>query len=86
MAASGQNLDRLVSCFRAAKRSGRLLVIDAYQAYVLMQLAPLSKNIPQVAWDDVRISFAPHQVERLKAAGHHGSRTRDEREGPGIER
>ncbi len=72
VAASGQNLDRLVSCFRAAKRSGRLLVIDAYQAYVLMQLAPLSKNIPQVAWDDVRISFAPHQVERLKAAGLMG--------------
>jgi ribonuclease J len=69
VAASGQNLDRLVSCFRAARRSDRLLVIDAYQAYVLMQLAPLSKNIPQVGWDGVRVSFAPHQVQRLKAAG-----------------
>ena len=47
----------------------RLLVIDAYQAYVLMQLAPLSMNIPQVGWDGVRVSFAPHQVERLKVAG-----------------
>ncbi len=28
--ASGQNLDRLVSCYRAAKRTGRLLVIDPY--------------------------------------------------------
>ena len=72
VAASGQNLDRLVSCFRAARRSGRLLVIDAYQAYVLMQLAPLSKNIPQVGWDGVRVSFAPRQVERLKAAGKMG--------------
>jgi len=44
-------------------------VIDAYQAYVLMQLAPLSMNIPQVGWDGVRVSFAPHQVERLKVAG-----------------
>jgi len=69
VAASGQNLDRLVSCFRAAKRSGRLLAIDPYQAYVLMQLAPLSENIPQVGWDGVRVSFVPHQVERLKAAG-----------------
>ena len=69
MVASGQNVDRLVSCFRAAKRSGRLLVIDPYQAYVLMKLAPLSKNIPQFTWDDVRVSFAPHQVERLKEAG-----------------
>jgi len=69
VAASGQNLDRLVSCYRAARRSRRQLVVDAYQAYVLMKLAPLSKNIPQVSWDGVRVSFPPHQVERLKAAG-----------------
>lgn len=69
VAASGQNVDRLVSCFRAAKRSGRLLVIDPYQAYVLMKLAPLSRNIPQFTWDDVRVSFSPHQVKRLKDAG-----------------
>jgi len=55
VAASGQNLDRLVSCFRAAKRSGRQLVVDAYQAYVLMKLEPLSPNIPQVDWDGVRV-------------------------------
>ena len=67
--ASGQNLDRLVSCFRAARRSDRQLVIDPYQAFVLMKLAPLSKNIPQFTWEDVRVSFAPHQVERLKQAG-----------------
>jgi len=67
--ASGQNVDRLVSCFRAAKRSGRLLVIDPYQAYVLMKLTSLSKNIPQFSWEGVRVGFVPHQVERLKAAG-----------------
>ena len=67
--ASGQNLDRLVSCFRAARRSGRLLVIDSYQAYVLMKLSGLSKAIPQFTWDGVRVSFAPHQVSRLKEAG-----------------
>lgn len=69
VAASGQNLDRLVSCFRAAKRTGRLLVIDPYQAYVLMKLSGLSKAIPQFTWDGVRVSFAPHQVSRLKEAG-----------------
>jgi len=69
VAASGQNLDRLVSCFRAARRTGRQLVVDAYQAYVLLQLAPLSPNIPQVSWEGVRVKFAHHQVERLKEAG-----------------
>ncbi|HET6498645.1 MAG TPA: MBL fold metallo-hydrolase [Coriobacteriia bacterium] len=67
--ASGQNLDRVVSCFRAAKRTGRSLVIDPYQAYVLMKLAPLSERIPQFTWGEVLVSFAPHQVERLKSAG-----------------
>ena len=69
VAASGQNLGRLVSCFRAAKRSGRQLVVDAYQAYVLMKLRKLSPNIPQVDWEGVRVKFAPHQVRRLKDAG-----------------
>ncbi len=58
-----------MSCYRAAKRSGRLLVIDPCQAYVLRQLAPLSGSIPQFSWEGVRVSFPPHQVERLKAAG-----------------
>ena len=69
VAASGQNLDRLVSCFRAARRAGRQLVVDAYQAYVLRQLAPLSPNIPQVDWDGVRVKLAHHQVSRLERAG-----------------
>jgi len=69
VAASGQNLDRLVSCFRTSRRAGRQLVVDAYQAYVLKQLAPLSPNIPQVEWDGVRVKFAHHQVERLEQVG-----------------
>jgi ribonuclease J len=69
VAASGQNVDRLVSCYRAARRVGRQLVIDSYQAFVLMKLAELSPNIPQFTWRQVRVSFAPHQVRRLKAAG-----------------
>jgi len=69
VAASGQNVDRLVSCYKAARRSGRQLVIDAYQAYVLMKLAPLSANIPQFSWEAVRVSFLNHQVERLREAG-----------------
>jgi len=67
--ASGQNLDRLVSCYRAARRSGRLRVIDPYQAFVELKLAPLSSSIPQFLWEGVRVSLAPRQVERLTAAG-----------------
>jgi ribonuclease J len=72
VAASGQNLDRLVSCFRAARRARRQLVVDAYQAYVLRQLALLSPSIPQVDWNGVRVKFAHHQVQRLEQAGLMG--------------
>lgn len=67
--ASGQNLDRLVSCYRAAKRSGRLLVVSAYQAYVLRRLAPLSANIPQFEWPLVRVKFHRAHYKTMEAAG-----------------
>ena len=69
VAASGQNVDRLVSCYKAARHSGRQLVIDPHQAYVLYKLAELSSNIPQFAWEAVRVSFVGHQVKRLIEAG-----------------
>jgi hypothetical protein len=34
-----------------------------------MKLAPLSPSIPQFTWEGIKVSFAPHQVERLKTAG-----------------
>jgi hypothetical protein len=43
--------------------------VDPYQAYILRELAPLSRSIPQLEWEHVRVCFAPHQVERLKQAG-----------------
>jgi len=66
---SGQNLDRLLSCYTAARASGRELVVDPYQAYILRALAPLSRTIPQFEWQHIRVCFAPHQVSRLKDAG-----------------
>jgi ribonuclease J len=66
---SGQNVDRLVSCFKAARKSGRLLVIDPYQAFVLLKLAPLSPNIPQFSWDGIGIGVLRHQIESLEKAG-----------------
>lgn len=36
--ASSQNIDRIVSAYRACKRAGKLLVIDIYTAWVLEQL------------------------------------------------
>ena len=67
--ASGQNVDRLVSCYKAAYHSERLLVIDPYQAYVLRMLRNLSERIPQFTWERVKVGMVRHQTELLQAAG-----------------
>ncbi|MDD4017938.1 MAG: MBL fold metallo-hydrolase [Kiritimatiellae bacterium] len=59
---SGQNIDRIVSIFRASKRTGRKLIIDLYTAAVLE--ATGNENIPQSAWPDVAL-YVP-QAQRIQ--------------------
>jgi ribonuclease J len=58
---SVQNVDRVVSIFRAAKKSDRTLVIDLYAAAVLE--ATGNPNLPQSHWKEVAL-FVPH-AQRL---------------------
>ncbi|MBN2271025.1 MAG: MBL fold metallo-hydrolase [Sedimentisphaerales bacterium] len=61
MACSSQNIDRLVSVYRACKRSGRIFVIDPYTALVLHKLKKISAHIPQFDWgENMRIFFVPN--------------------------
>jgi len=53
---SGQNIDRLVTIFRACKRSGRQFIVDLYTAQVLQ--ATGNKRIPQGGWEGLRV-FVP---------------------------
>jgi len=50
---SAQNIDRVVTVYRAAKRTGRRLVIDLYAAIILE--ATGTDSIPQSSWDDVNL-------------------------------
>jgi ribonuclease J len=50
---SPQNIDRLVTVYRAAKRAGRVLVLDLYAAEVAATLG--RSTIPQTGWDGVRV-------------------------------
>ena len=67
--ASGQNIDRAVSVYRAALAAGRELVIDPYQAYVLMTLRDVCPEAPQFDWPSVRVKFIQYHVAKLKDAG-----------------
>jgi len=59
VACSAQNIDRVVTVYRAAKRTGRTLIIDAYAAEVLK--ATEHDSIPKVGkgWPNIAI-FIPH--------------------------
>ncbi|MCD6568234.1 MAG: hypothetical protein J7K94_05835 [Dehalococcoidia bacterium] len=62
---SSQNLDRLVSIYRAVKRAGKMLVIDLYTAFVLDKLGSISSNIPQFDWGEIRVLYAYSHARKL---------------------
>jgi ribonuclease J len=64
---SSQNIDRIVSAYRACKRAGKLLVIDIYTAWVLEQLRQITQNTPAMDWPEIRVFASHSQDERLKA-------------------
>ncbi|MEK7678983.1 MAG: MBL fold metallo-hydrolase RNA specificity domain-containing protein, partial [Deltaproteobacteria bacterium] len=70
--ASGQNIDRAISVYHAALKSGRELVIDPYQAYILMKLKDICHEAPQFDWPSVRVKFIKSHVRKLKDAGLWG--------------
>jgi ribonuclease J len=63
---SAQNLDRLVTAYRAARRSGRILVTDLYGATVA---AATRTTIPQPGFDEYRIYVPQRQRVLVKQSG-----------------
>ena len=59
---SGQNIDRIVTVFRACKQSQRQMIIDLYTAGILR--ATENPHIPQGDWPGVRV-FIPQWQRRL---------------------
>lgn len=63
---SSQNIDRIVSGFRACKRSGKTLVIDIYTAWILEQMKQVSGNVPSMEWGQVGLYASYSQDRTLK--------------------
>ena len=61
---SSQNIDRVVSIFRACKKTGKTLVIDLYTAVVLE--ATGNKNIPQSDWPEIALYIPEKQRVQIK--------------------
>jgi ribonuclease J len=66
VAASGSNIDRLVSLYNACKRSGRYLVLDLYQMYLLEKLKIFSSGLPPHDGDHIRVFFPYSQLQTVK--------------------
>jgi len=64
---SAQNIDRLVTMFRACVRSGRTLVVDLYGASVAA--ATGNQRIPQAGFDNLRVYVPQRQRVLVKTSG-----------------
>jgi len=62
MHCSSQNIDRIVSAYRACVKTGRTLLMDLYTALILD--ATGNKNLPKADWKNVKV-FIPHS-QRVK--------------------
>ncbi|MBP7088789.1 MAG: MBL fold metallo-hydrolase [Candidatus Omnitrophica bacterium] len=54
---SSQNIDRIVSAYKACLETNSIFVIDVYTAYILERLSSISKGIPQFNWNNIRLKF-----------------------------
>jgi ribonuclease J len=61
---SSQNIDRIVSAYRACLRTGKILIIDIYTAWILEKLKEISNNVPAMEWQGVRV-YADYNQDRV---------------------
>lgn len=60
---SSQNIDRLVSYYKAASRLGKIFVVDVYTANVLYELRQLGNNLPfpSASYKNIKV-FYPYRL------------------------
>lgn len=67
---SSQNIDRLVTVYRACKRTGKTMVIDIYTAWVLEQFIKNDPNthVPNLSkFKDLEVLLERNQLKKLEA-------------------
>lgn len=67
---SSQNVDRMVSAYRACKRANKTMIVDFLTAWVLEQMRLVSDSVPRIGWPGIR-TYATHdrnQTLQMNAA------------------
>ena len=68
---SGQNIDRLVSIYRACIRTNKILVVDVYIASILKELSAFAKiPFPSKDFKNLKVVFPYFTSRRLKNSGN----------------
>ena len=68
--ASGQNIDRIVSIYRACIKTEKILIVDVYVASILKELSPFAKiPYPSKVFENVRVMFPYYTSKRLENQG-----------------
>ncbi len=63
-----QNIDRLVTIFKAAKQTKRMLIIDFYTAEVLDRMGKYAR-LPQASWPRIRVCYPQRIGDRFERIG-----------------
>lgn len=63
--ASAQNIDRMVSFYKAAKKTGRLFVIDVYTANILSGIGKSTIPHPSKKYPEIRAFFPQHLCRKI---------------------
>lgn len=68
MIGSSQNIDSLVSAYRACKKAEKIFVIDMYTAWILEKMSSVSTSIPTMDWKNVFVlkSYGGSYYEKIK--------------------
>jgi len=66
---SGQNIDRLVTFYKACRSTNSLFVIDPYIASILYAIRTPENTIPQFNWRNVRVFIANYRNHTGKHIG-----------------
>jgi ribonuclease J len=64
ISASAQNVDRMVSIYRACKRTGRTLLLDLYAMEILK--ATGNANLPAAGWPNMSVYVPEYQRRQIK--------------------
>ncbi len=68
---SGQNIDRIVSIYRACIKTNKIFVVDVYVAAILNELSEYAKiPFPSKGFENVKVMFPYYTCRRLKNEGH----------------